>query len=395
MLTVQEAQRLILKQAKLQSCVKVPLDKALGKVLREPIKADRDQPACSKSAMDGIAIAYAAWLSGCRWFKQEAIVPAGIEPKSLCNKKACVKIMTGACLPKGVDTVIPIEQVNLEGKVATVLASTKVVKGQYVRNKGADARKEHVLIPSGVKLEAPHIGVAASVGKNCLKVSKPVSMMVISTGDEIIPIDRQPKAYQVRQSNAYALKALLEATQLAKVDLCHLNDNKKTMQQRLKKIINSYQMVILSGGVSKGDYDYVPEVLKSLGVKEIFHRVNQKPGKPLWFGTKEKQCLIFGLPGNPVSTLICAYRYLVPLLNVQAGLRWEKTFIKLIGKLPLPKNGLIEFLPIKRVCLNGVEGGSLIPINNSGDFSALIKGDGFIEYGNQTTSLRPYFSWRV
>ena len=387
MLSPSEAYRLILHHAKLFPFEIVPLEKAIGRVLRENVQSDRDQPPFNKSLTDGMAIVFDSWQKGARTFHVEAIVPPGIAPKALKNISHGVHIMTGAVIPKGCDCVIPVEQINLEGDTAQARDWTMVKKNQFIRFQAADGKKGEVLLKSGLRLWAPHIGVAASVGKVKIKVSAIPKIAVISTGDELVDIHKPIKQYQTRMSNAYALRALLTQAQLGETQIFHLRDNQRHMLETIKNILSKFDVLILSGGVSMGEFDYVPRVLGQLGIKQIFHKVSQKPGQPFWFGIAKNGKPVFALPGNPVSTQICAYRYVIPYLRKASGLEVKQEYISVQDKINI-QSDLTQFLPVFQ--------GRLVPIGGSGDFVALAQADGFIEYdSHKNQNLWPYFSWRV
>src|SRR5580704_1196361 len=225
MISPSEAHRLILHNAKLFPVEVIPLQKAVGRVLREDIISDRDQPPFNKSLMDGIAISYDTWQKGQRTFHVEAIIPAGVASKPLKDLANCVRIMTGAVIPKGCDCVIPIEQIHVEGDVAQSKDWTMIKKYQSIRHQAADGKKGEILIKAGCRLWAPHIGIAASVGKVKVKVSALPKIAVISTGDELVDIQKPVKQYQTRLSNSYAVQALLNQAQLGETQIFHLKDN--------------------------------------------------------------------------------------------------------------------------------------------------------------------------
>ena len=387
MISPSEAHRVILHHAKLFSIETIPLQKAVGRVLRENIISDRDQPPFNKSLMDGIGISYDTWQKGQRTFQVEAIIPAGIAPKPLKDLTKCVRIMTGAVIPKGCDCIIPIEQIHLEGDTAQSKDWTMIKKSQSIRLQAADGKKGDVLLKAGCRLWAPHIGIAASVGKVKIKVSALPKIAVISTGNELVDIQKPIKQYQTRLSNSYALQALLNQGQLGEVQIFHLRDNQQLMLEAIKKILGKFDVVILSGGVSMGEYDYVPRVLGQLGIKQLFHMVSQKPGKPFWFGMSKNGKAVFALPGNPVSTQICAYRYVIPYLKKTSGLEVKQESIPVLDRVNI-QSDLTHFLPVAQ--------GRIVTISGSGDFSSLAQADGFIEYeSHKAQNLWPYFSWRV
>lgn len=385
MKSVHEAQRLILANVKPLPLINIPLSRALGHLLMEDIKSDRDQPPFNKSLMDGIAINSA---NNKRSFIIEEVIAAGHKPYRLINPNHCVQIMTGSPLPQGCDAIIPIEQVNIENDLATLNDYVTFKPKQFIRYQASDAKKGQVLLKSGTQLLSVHIGVLASVGKATVKVMAKPLVAVISTGDELVDINKPIKPYQTRLSNSYALKALLEQSGLvADVNIFHLKDNKAQMLKALTKILKEFDMIVLSGGVSMGDFDFVPHVLTQLKVKSLFHQVAQKPGRPFWFGITRDKKPVFALPGNPVSTQICAYRYIIPYLRQLFGLKIKQEFIKLSENVNITSD-LTHFLPVKD--------GKVIAIGGSGDFAALAQADGFIEYDSaKNENLRPYFSWRV
>ena len=387
MISPSEAHRLILHHARLFPIEVVPLQKAVGRVLRENIINDRDQPPFNKCLIDGIAISYDSWQKGQRTFHVEAVIHPGIAPKGLKNHSHCVHIMTGAVIPKGCDCVIPIDQVHLEGDTAQSKDWTMIKKYQYIRFQASDGKKGDILLRSGCRLLAPHIGIAASVGKVKIKVSVLPKIAVISTGNELVDIHKPVKQFQTRLSNSYALQALFNQAQLGDTSIFHMRDNKKLILKSIKNILNKFDCLILNPGVSMGEFDDIPEILGQLGIKQSFHKVSQKPGKPFWFGLAKNKKAVFALPGNPVSTEICAFRYVVPYLKKASGLDVKQEFISVLDKMNV-QSDMTQFLPIRQ--------GRLITIDGSGDFSSLAGADGFIEYeSHKSQTVWPYFSWRV
>ncbi len=386
MTSVSEAERIILQYAKPFPVETVSLGKAVGRVLREAMINDRDQPPFNKVLMDGIALNFDSWQKGVREFLIDETIPAGVNPKPLKGPNKCVRIMTGAVVPKGCDCVVPVEQVHIEGDHAKLKDWTVIRKNQNIRFQGSDGKRGQVLLKAGCRLWATHVGVAASVGKSKIKVSYMPKVAVVSTGDELVDIHQMPKPFQTRMSNSYALQALLTQAQLGEVAIFHVRDDRKTMLKVLKDILSKFDVLVLSGGVSAGEFDYVPGVLKQLGVKEVFHKVSQKPGKPMWFGAKKNK-VVFGLPGNPVSTQMCAYRYVIPFLKKASGLDVKRETIAVVDQIKI-QSDLTHFLP--------VSGGRVVSTGGSGDFGALAQADGFIEYDSaKNQTAWPYFSWRV
>ncbi len=415
MITVTEAGRIILNNAKLLPCETVSLGQAHGRVLREDVHSDRPQPPFDKALMDGVAIrAIAASTSLSmasmvslpnhnRPYILEGVVAAGQPQRQRKKPDGCFQIMTGAVVPQGCDTIIPIEQVSIQNGKVYLKEKATITRGQFIRPKGSDAHKGQLLLAKNIWLNTPSIGVLAGVGKAKVKVSIQPKVAVISTGDELVDIDRHPQDYQTRLSNNFALKSLLEASGLAAPSIFHYPDNKKILLKRIAGHLKAFDILILSGGVSMGEFDYVPQVLKELGVKMLFHKVAQKPGKPLWFGKTRDGKVVFALPGNPASTQICAYRYVIPFLKKSAGVNVETrhgsttlTTSCLVSTKWLPlATDLTLFLPVRVSEKNGTRYAQIVPTGGSGDFAALAQADGFIEYDQTKKSLRPYFSWRI
>lgn len=388
MINVYEAERIVLGAVKLLGAERCPLDQAYGRILCRGILNDRDQPPFDKATMDGIAINHAAWQKGGRSFKIQHVLMAGDAPKVL-NAPYCARIMTGAVVPKGADCVIPVERVTLAANTAHLNEDAAVARWQFIRRKGLDAKKGDVLLKAGAQLDPQAIGIAACAGKSLLHVRRRARVAVVATGNELIDVGRPIKPHQTRLSNSYALQALFEQSGLAVAARIHVPDDESVMQKRLAQVLRDSDVLVLSGGVSMGDMDYVPRVLNRLKVKQLFHKVAQKPGKPLWFGVSQSGKPVFGLPGNPVSTLVCACRYVMPYLIQAAGLPYTARTVKLnqspSGQLA---PDMVHFLPVL--------GNAIVSTGGSGDLISLANTDGFIAYDpNQKSLIRPYFSWRV
>lgn len=399
LISVSEAEEMILGQAALCPVESLPLTKAYGRVLRESVNCDRDQPALNKSLMDGIAIAVKDYDGGQRSFSILGTIPAGQRPPSAKkSKNGCFKIMTGAGVPNGFDAVVPVEYLHWEKNEAVVHGLESIRAGWNIRDRGANFPKWKVLLNSGEVLSPTHVASAASVGKATLKVSRLPKVAIISTGDELVAITQKAiKPYQTRMSNAHAVEALLQTRLLARTELFHIKDEPEILYKRLKKILSAFDVLILSGGVSKGDFDFVPKALERLKVSPLFHQVAQKPGKPLWFGKSAQGQVVFGLPGNPVSTLVCAYRYVVPFLSKSLGMAAPKESVRLSGDMD--PSSLTRFVPVnfstddkgERFAVPVVTGGS-------GDFGALSQTVGFVELhaGKEKilkNSLVPFYRW--
>ncbi|HMQ87777.1 MAG TPA: molybdopterin molybdotransferase MoeA [Flavilitoribacter sp.] len=319
MITVDEALRIVRSQAVDFGAEQVALTDCLQRTLREPLTADRDFPPFDRVTMDGIAIRHEAFAAGRRRFQVKGIAAAGAPQMSLNDPQVCLEIMTGAVLPDHADTVIRYEDVEMEGEFAVLPENIEIKRGLNIHVQGSDRRRGEVIVPAGRFIRAAEIGVAATVGKPTLSVANHPRVVILSTGDELVKVEETPLPHQIRRSNSHTLQAVLRDWGLpAATD--HLRDDPGVIREKLAGYLDTQTAVILSGGVSAGKYDYVPSVLTELGVENLFHKVTQRPGKPLWFGRKPGGAVVFALPGNPVSSFISTQVYFKAWWHASLGL---------------------------------------------------------------------------
>ena len=377
MLTVEEATRLIMAHSAQWGTTSVPFSEGLGHILAEPISADRDFPPFTRVSMDGIAIDYNAFANGQRHFPIQGTQAAGMPALRLNQPQACLEVMTGAILPEGTDTVIRYEDLELRDGSAVLLIED-IRKGQNAHLQGTDRRKGAEIVPAGTLLGPAELGVAATVGQVFLTVKKLPRIAIVATGDELVPVETQPEPYQIRTSNIYALQGLFRSWHLP-ADLLHITDNREEIVKKLRATLDNYEVIVLSGGVSAGKFDFVPEVLKELGVQQVFHKVQQRPGKPLWFGTAPGKT-VFALPGNPVSSFMCAIRYVQPWLRANLGLPPPAPLYAVLEEDYTFNPSLTFFLQVK---LRSLPNGQLSALpeagKGSGDLANLANADGFLE----------------
>lgn len=383
MTTVSEAEALILAAVPQAAAVDVPLADARGAVLREPLTADRPFPPYNRVAMDGIALSHATWAGGGRAFPVAGVVRAGEAPRALPDPSQCLEIMTGAVLPPGCDCVVPVEQLVVAGGVATLRDGVAVDPMQHVHRLGSDRPAGATLLNAGTMLWGPACAVAASVGNTHLRVSSSPRITIVSTGDELVPVEATPLPHQVRRSNAYALGAALATAGFTDIRTAHAPDDPAAIARTLRAALADSRFIVLSGGVSEGRFDHVPGVLATLGVVQRLHKVSQRPGKPLWFGIGPDGQAVFGLPGNPVSAAVCLYRYVLPALwrHVGAGLRSADARPRAVLTVEVRfKKPLTLFQPV-RVCehTDGRRLATPVPMNGSGDLAGLAVSDGVLE----------------
>jgi molybdopterin molybdotransferase len=338
--------------------------------------------------MDGIAIASAAFARGVRRFRIQATQPAGAPALILAAPDDALEVMTGAIMPGGTDCVIPLEEYDLADGVAALAADARSTPWRNVQRRGEDSRPGVPMLKAGTRLGAPEIAVAASAGLARVRVSRQPRLMVVSTGDELVEPGEPIAAHQVRRSNAYAMVAALREHGLMHVANAHLPDDEKSLREGLGRHLAGHDVLILSGGVSKGKLDLVPKVLKELGVQEVFHQVAQRPGMPMWFGTAAHGRIVFGLPGNPVSTLLCLTRYVLPALGAAMGA--PPTRPEPIGLAATfgPARSTTYLLPVTvRHDELGRARAEPRPPNGSGDFLALAGTQGFVELPPSTVAF--------
>jgi molybdopterin molybdotransferase len=370
-----------------------PLERCVGRTLRQDVYAERDNPPFDRVCMDGIAIASGA--GGRHAFAIEAMQPAGAPALNLTDPDHAIEVMTGAMLPHGTDCVIPLEEYRLVSGVAALQEGTRVEPYRNVQRRGSDSRPDIPMLRTGTRLGAPEMAVVASAGLARVNVSRQPSFMVISTGDELVEPGKPIAAHQVRRSNAYAMVAALREHGFEDVGDDHIPDSEATLRERLARHLDERDILVLSGGVSKGRFDLVPKVLADLQVQQVFHQVAQRPGMPMWFGVSATGRAVFGLPGNPVSTLICLVRYVIPAVAAAMGAvaTAPETFALAQG---VAGRKLTLFMPVS---LRNDEQGRVSAVphspSGSGDFLALAGTSGFVELPPQSEPFPAGFVARL
>jgi molybdopterin molybdotransferase len=379
MLTPAQAETLIEQHLVCLPIESLPLTQAAGAVLRENIYAERDQPPFDRVAMDGIALSSSGAADNVGRLRIVGTQNAGDPPQSLSDPGSCIEIMTGAMLPRGCDAVVPVEQMQRNDGFAEI-GRKPVAQWQNVHRRGSDCRQGALLLAAGTRLSAPEVAIAAGAGMARVRVSAQPMIVVISTGNELVEPGEIIEPHQVRRSNAYGITASLRQHGFTRIADDHVRDDEAEIEKRLDFHLRTHDVLILSGGVSMGKLDLVPKVLEKLGVNLVFHHVAQRPGKPMWFGVSQSGPAVFALPGNPVSTLVCLSRYVLPALRAAMGQAPEEApRIALTAPFEV-KAPLAFYLPVKlRSDDWGRSSAEPRPTNGSGDFTALAGTDGFVE----------------
>ncbi|WP_438988765.1 molybdopterin molybdotransferase MoeA [Polaribacter sp.] len=383
MISVEEAKNIILNATQNFGVEEIPFIKSVGRILKETIVADRDFPPFNRVSMDGIAIDFNVFQNGQRAFKIEAIQPAGSPQITLQNKENCLEVMTGAVLPNNTNVVIRYEDVVIKNGVASIQVN-EVKELQNIHQKGKDRKSGDVLINKNKVISAAEIGVLATIGKSNIKVAKLPKVIIISTGDELVKVTANPLPHEIRRSNVFTLVSLLERLNISS-ETDHITDDKPILKQKIVNYLKKFDVLLFSGAVSKGKFDFLPEIFTELGVEKLFHKVTQRPGKPFWFGQTEN-CKIFAFPGNPNSTFVNCLAYFYPWYYKSVGVEVQEETAILKEDVTFKPN-LTYFLQVQLSDKFGHLLATPIQGNGSGDLASLVNADAFIQLPKTEKSL--------
>ena len=311
------ASNIILDSVRSCGAARTPLKKSPGLILARPVRADRDMPPTDRSAMDGYAVR-SADLAECPCeLELVGEVAAGSANRPRVRPGTCVGILTGAAVPPGADAVVKVEDtVETDG---VVRFRTKATRGANIRKRGEEVRKGEVVLEGGIVLGAAQIGVCASMGKAIVSAYGLPRVAVLCTGRELRTTEERVGRHQLRDSNGPALVAALGAAGVGKVHHRLVTDDPKLLTRTLGSAVARYDIVLVTGGVSVGKYDYVAGAVEAVGAKIRFHGVAMKPGKPLLYATLSGNRHIFGLPGNPLSVLTGFHEFVLPAIRRMSG----------------------------------------------------------------------------
>ncbi len=377
--------------------ISLPLAALGGAILRETLVAAREQPPFDRVTMDGIALASSAGRER-RSFRIAGTQAAGSAPLRLSDPRECIEVMTGAMLPGGCDCVIPVEKISLNAGIATLLDDIEPLPYLNVHPRASDTPRGDTLLQPGIRLGPAEVAVLASNGRTQASVSRAPRIMAISTGDELVEPGEPLAQWQIHRSNVYGILAALRRRGYSQLAQDHLPDDLPVLRTRLRQHLDTHDVLILSGGVSMGRYDYVPQVLGELGVSVVFHRIAQRPGKPMWFGIGPGGKTVYALPGNPTSTLICLGRYVFGGLDAACGTHPVPPAMIPLAEDFAVKPPLAFFLPVRLINAEGRQVAMPQPTRGSGDFTSLIGTDGFVELPPGPGSVGrgtpvPFYSW--
>lgn len=381
LITPSEAASLMLSNIDLLEIETVALEKSLGRVLREDLSADRPFPPFDRVTMDGVAFRFADLDSSS--LALQGVHAAGSPTPPPLKEKHCWQIMTGSVMPPDCDTVIPYEEVSLTEDHATI--NCKAVPGKFIHRQGSDASTGDLMIKSGTRINPGHLGIMASIGAVQVKVTRLPRVKILTTGDELIPVHESPLPHQLRQSNGITLLSAIENWGPVNASWDHLPDELQATTTGIAQALELSDLIILSGGISKGRKDFVRPALESLRGAPLFHGVAQRPGKPLAFWKD-----IVALPGNPNSTLTTFRRYVVPLLRRMTGAPDEAGITLPLAEPICQHPFLTQFLPAK---INSDGKAVSLSPQNSGDFVTPLEGTGYLEIppGNDSSISSHFF----
>ena len=350
MLSVNQAEQIILDLAKNLDSTKdrelVSLENAQGRILATPVTGNLDFPHWDNSAMDGYAVSYAD-VKNCSAenpisLKVTTEIAAGDCPQVRISSGETARIFTGAMLPEGADTIVIQENTEREADRVKILSAPE--KAEFVRHQGAFYQAGKPILPAGIKIGAPEIAVLATAQCTELSVYRRLRVAILSTGDELVTPEQTLQPGQIVDSNQYALASFIAQNEAIPIKLGIVPDRPEALNQAIAQAIQSADIVLSTGGVSVGDYDYVDQILAELGGTLHIRSVAVKPGKPLTVATfNDHDCLYFGIPGNPVSALVSCWRFVQPALKKRSGLNdYQPRFIKAITRHDLKAAGRRE-----------------------------------------------------
>ncbi|MCC7476696.1 MAG: molybdopterin molybdotransferase MoeA [Pirellulales bacterium] len=387
MLTVEEALELVKAHCEPLRAGRVPLESALGLVLATNVASDVDSPPHNKALMDGYAVR-SADRDSVRHIVEE--IPAGGVPHYPLTPGAVSRIMTGAPLPEGADAVVPIEDSEMVTASTVRLHQTDAPPEQHVLRRGAAMRAGEVVLRQGTLVRPVEIAILAETGQAFVDVIPRPRVMILPTGNELVEVSAAPGPGQLRNSNGPMLASLsTQAGANAKM-LPPARDSLDDLARNVSAGLET-DILVLSGGVSAGAFDFVPRVLAEQGVEQVFHRIALRPGKPLWFGVKrsaKRSALVFGLPGNPVSSLVCFELFVRPALAALAG-RGFALLVPVRAKLTHDFHHTSDRASCLPAVLKSTESGmtvEMLPWHGSADLATLARANGLARVSAETRS---------
>lgn len=317
MITIEKAWEIIDKQQVTKNVISLPTTDACGYVLAENILSTLSMPSFRQSALDGYAILHSDFLTGQKLFLVEDEVPAGCTEKKVLKKGTAMRIFTGAPVPDNATAVVMQEETTREGGNVNIL-SAGIKEGQNIRPIGDEIEQGDIVLSAGFRINASCMALLQAQGISTVQVYKKPRIAVLVTGSELVKPGESLSFGQIYESNSAALSHALKHFTYPVKQLAMVKDDYTELVQTIKKLLSENDVLLVSGGISVGDYDFTGKALRELQTEELFYKINQKPGKPLYFG-RNGEAYVFGLPGNPASALVCLYEYVSRLLQRTEG----------------------------------------------------------------------------
>ena len=379
MITPDKAFQLILQNTIPLPHTSIPLIASRGYTLAEDVFADRDFPPADRTAVDGFAVRMQDIHDCPCTLRLIGEVPAGKPASQAVEPGACIRVLTGGAIPPLADAVIKVEDTSAQDGNITFLKETK--PGSNIRNRGEEARKGDTLIVAGTVLRPVHVGICASVGKDPVAVVSKPRVLVLCTGEELKRTGDAVLDYQIRDANGPALLAALDSAGFEDVEQKLLSDDMELISREIRESAGRFDVMLLTGGVSVGTYDYVPKALEKAGAAVQFHNVAMKPGKPFLYATIGDRVHVFGLPGNPLSVITSFYEFVLPALRRFSGvpltLCRQTSQVQLLRAVGAKKER-VHLIPVKVYWDYRIPGAEPLKPLGSADIIAVSKADGVI-----------------
>lgn len=391
MLSIEQALELVEQHARPLAPQRVELASTVGLLLAKDVISRVDSPPYNKALMDGYAV-----VSSDRMAERTVIeeIGAGTVPRRPVTPGTATRLMTGAPLPDGADAIVPIEKSKLIDEDTVRLLDLEPTRGQHILPLGAALREGDVLLRAGAQLRPVDIGILAEIGHSVVTVQPRPRVAVLSTGNELVPVGEKPGAGQIRNSNGPMLLAALAERGADPLELPIARDEPGQLRQLIAEGLRA-DILLLSGGVSAGKFDLVPDILGQLDVRQVFHKVALRPGKPLWFGAKshgDSQVLVFGLPGNPVSTCVCFELFVRPTIAALAGRGFAKpkTVAAQLAHDFSYKGGRASYLPAQIACdpTDALPMVEMLAWHGSADLATLARANALVRLGTEPEQFK-------
>ncbi|MBN2283733.1 MAG: molybdopterin molybdotransferase MoeA [Deltaproteobacteria bacterium] len=390
MITVREALQHILNTVPLLGLEKTAITDARDRVLGEDVRAPRDIPPRTNSAMDGYALR-AEDITGASAANPKALtvtedIPAGHPSDKAVGPGEAARIMTGAALPEGADTMVKVEDTESDGSVVRIFAEAPL--GEHVRYRGEDVKAGEIVVPRGTLIRPAEIGMMASVGRSSVYVYRKPVVAILATGDEIVDLDEDPEQGKIISSNTYSLYSQVVECGGIPRNAGIAKDTRDDLLAHFRAALGA-DIILSSGGVSVGDYDFVKDVMKEVGTGIEFWQVAQRPGKPLAFG-KMGNTLVFGLPGNPVSSMITFEQYVRPAILKMTGHRniFRRTVTAVLTEDVEKKKGLRYFFRARVTYADGEYRAATTGEQGSGILKSMVLANGIMVIPEEVTALK-------